>query len=651
MYGDHVAFEILFFTILDLSIILFYETTVFDRVFAVRGIYMTKKLLRTFFCAVFLCAALLFLWINQTPELSNRSTIPDDIESRQYALSSITQDEGGYTFQLHSPEKKEVALVLSNAEATRILLNDEIVFQNDLQSQYNRVRVVPLEISGEVQIAIRSNSWDATSKEVLSNTTSTQPHVILGGKATVERANRWYLAINMVCIGMYLFMAINSVVLYSCKRSEKYLLHLALVSVGTMVLALVNSNVCFIPMSNQLHSQIRPVIAFLPVMLNIGLCFSLLRKYIPAWIQPFCNSAALLVSTALLIILDAVFKLNFHYLVVFAMTLTVLQTIYGAMKCEEEDAILLLVGYGAGIGTIIEVMCYHAGLLYETNVLNTYVSVVQLNYFLNLICCSIIIGRRFSRKFRDAEKLAAELGEMNMHLEEIVEERTSSLRDEQDRKHNMMMNIFHDLRSPVFVLEGRLSDFQPQTKEETEALNVMRSRVSYLHRLIEDLFLTAKLESGSVIFDERDVDLKRVLENVLRVQQTSAREKQVTLSLNAIENVFVWGDPQRLEQVFQNLIENALHHTPEGADVQLVMRLEEENVCVDVKDSGMGIAQEDIPRIFDRYFYRKKKGSRSSGLGLSIAKEIVAVHQGCLSVESEIGKGATFTVSLPRCVE
>ena len=344
-----------------------------------------------------------------------------------------------------------------------------------------------------------------------------------------------------------------------------------------------------------------------------------------------------------------IFQLNLHYLLVFLMLPPVLKTIASAMQKQEKDAVILLIGYAAGISVIIEVMCYHAGFLYTTNIFNTYMALVQLNYFLNLLCCSVFVGRRFARKFRDAEELAVQLGEMNAHLEEKVAERTQSLRDEQERKHNMMINIFHDLRSPGFVLEGRLNELLPQTKEEAEAVQVMKSRLAYLHRLIEDLFLTAKLESGKLIFDERDIDLTQTLEHVVQAQQTLASEKKVTFSFEKIPNVLVWGDPQRLEQVFQNLLENALHHAPEGTSIKLTMRTQKHGICVDITDCGNGIKPEDLSRIFERYFYRKSKDNQSSGLGLSIAKEIVTAHQGTLSVSSEAEKGSTFTVYLPLC--
>ncbi len=612
---------------------------------------MRKTVLASFITIVVLGNLILFLLTKQAAAILPSESISDDIDSCLYALQATPEQQKGYSFPLYSDSHREVALILSNAEDTVVLLNDTVIFKNTPQSPYSRVHIIPFVLSGKAMLTIRAHSWNLSSKEILTQTPSTRINAYLGGAQAAENMQSVFLAANALCIGMYFFMALNSLILYSCKKSETYLLHLAFVSAATMLIGAVNSNICFIPISNQTYSVLRPIVVLLPVIMNISLFFSLLSSHVPMWFRPFCNRWMLLVSTILLIGADMIFRLNLHYLLVFLMLPPVLQTIAGAMQKQEKDAVILLIGYAAGISVIIEVMCYHAGFLYTTNIFNTYMALVQLNYFLNLLCCSAFIGRRFARKFCDAEKLTVQLGEMNAHLEEKVAERTQSLRDEQERKHNMMINIFHDLRSPVFVLEGRLNELSPQSKEETEAVQVMKSRLAYLHRLIEDLFLTAKLESGKLVFDERDVDLTQTLEHVVQAQQTLASGKNVTLSFEKIPDVMVWGDPQRLEQVFQNLLENALHHAPEGTSIKLTMRTQKHGICVDVTDCGNGIKPEDLPRIFERYFYRKSKGNPSSGLGLSIAKEIVAAHQGTLSASSEAGKGSTFTVYLPLCQE
>ncbi len=612
---------------------------------------MRKKVVASFITMVLLGSLMLFLLTRQTGTVLSSTSIPEDVDSCLYALQTASEDQEGYSFPLYSDAQCELALILSNAEDTVVYLNDEVIFQNIPQSAYHRVHIIPFAFSGSAVLTIRADPWNTSSKEILTQTPSTRIHAYLGGVQAAENMQSVFLVVNTLCIGMCLFMAINSLILYSCKKSERYLLHLAFVAVATMLIGTVNSNQCFIPFSNQTYNALRPMVMLLPVIMNISLFFSLLKPYVPAWFRPCCNRWMLMVSTVLLVGTNMIFRINLHYLLLFALIPPVLQTIAGAVEKKEKDALILLAGYGAGISVVIEVMCYHAGILYTTNLLNTFMALVQLNYFFNLLCCSVFIGRRFARKFHDAEELTLQLGEMNAHLEDMVAKRTQSLRDEQERKHNMMINIFHDLRSPVFVLEGRLNELCPHTEEETEAVQVMKSRLAYLHRLIEDLFLTAKLESGKLIFDERDVDLTQTLEHVVQAQQTLASGKNVTLLFEKIPDGMVWGDPQRLEQVFLNLTENALHHAPEETAVKLTMHTEKDRICVDVADQGNGIKPEDLPRIFERYFYRKTEGHPSSGLGLSIAKEIVAAHQGTLTVSSKVGRGSTFTVCLPRCEE
>ena len=109
------------------------------------------------------------------------------------------------------------------------------------------------------------------------------------------------------------------------------------------------------------------------------------------------------------------------------------------------------------------------------------------------------------------------------------------------------------------------------------------------------------------------------------------------------------GDRFRLEQAFQNLLTNAMHYTPDGGELGLSLAIEGEQILVRVEDHGPGIAEEDIPKIFQQYYYKDRSSKfASTGLGLSIALEIIRHHKGTIGVESELGKGSVFTVRLPK---
>jgi signal transduction histidine kinase len=167
-------------------------------------------------------------------------------------------------------------------------------------------------------------------------------------------------------------------------------------------------------------------------------------------------------------------------------------------------------------------------------------------------------------------------------------------------------------------------------------------------RLVGDLLMLAQADSGRLPLHEEPVELGTLALEVYR--QAKVLAVDVELKLGAVEAVRVMGDPDRLKQLLLNLVTNALKYTPSGGKVTITVKQEAGNALMIVADTGTGIPKEDIPYIFDRFYRVDKARARQmggSGLGLSIAQWIAEVHRGRIRVESELGKGSTFTVQLP----
>ncbi len=172
-------------------------------------------------------------------------------------------------------------------------------------------------------------------------------------------------------------------------------------------------------------------------------------------------------------------------------------------------------------------------------------------------------------------------------------------------------------------------------------------------RLVNDLLDLARLESGQFQLTQRFLDLGQVMTDVERGLLPRARDKEIDLSLDLSPTPPVLGDRDRLVQVFTNLADNALTYTPIGGRVGLAVRAANGSVEGVVSDTGPGIPEEELPRVFER-FYRLEKSRtrgednrRGSGLGLAIVEELVHAHGGRISVSSRVGQGTTFVVSLP----
>ena len=268
----------------------------------------------------------------------------------------------------------------------------------------------------------------------------------------------------------------------------------------------------------------------------------------------------------------------------------------------------------------------------------------------------VSVNARFATAFHEKEWLSA-------HLERLVEERTHEIENLQEERHSMITNIFHDLRTPLFVIGNALDVLGLNPDALPDMLPLMKERSTFARNLTEDLFLLIKLRDGKVILGQQRVDLSGILSSLIRSLPEGSARPDLTVKAQIAPDLFVWGDPLRLQQIFQNLLVNAVHYTPEGGEIEVtavtvpvrepdVLPLSDlssaTSLCqVRIKDSGPGIRESDRAHLFERYFHSDEQHKHdSSGLGLSIAHELVLLHQGRISFESEEGHGTTFLVEL-----
>ena len=268
------------------------------------------------------------------------------------------------------------------------------------------------------------------------------------------------------------------------------------------------------------------------------------------------------------------------------------------------------------------------------------VKYLRLGILIFVFCCMLMINRRFAGKYREAEMLA--------HTLEIkVQERTAELTRQQQRLQNITTNIFHDLRTPLFIMKGCLEQLRAGDRRE-EYLETAENRLQFMTGLVNDLFSAIKLENGTTLMDTEPVDLGALLRRVEKGVSLQAREKGVALGCQCLPgSALVWGDEVRLEEAFQNLVTNAIYYTAAQGRVDIRLEREGDMLAVRVSDTGCGISPEERDKIFERYYISKYRSRHdSSGLGLSIAKSIIQLHHGALQVESQVGQGTVMIVRL-----
>jgi signal transduction histidine kinase len=214
--------------------------------------------------------------------------------------------------------------------------------------------------------------------------------------------------------------------------------------------------------------------------------------------------------------------------------------------------------------------------------------------------------------------------------------------------------VSHDLRTPLTSILGWTTILQKPSIEPglaARAHQAIRDNAERQARLIEDLLDFSRIAAGRLVLEKRRVNLHDLLRGVIEAVLPTAAAGRVELRYGEIPTVTVIGDSRRLEQVFLNLLGNALKFTPEGGLIQLQPRLTGSTVEIAVSDTGAGIEPEFVPHVFERFRQDHSNSARAQqgvGLGLSIAKELVEGHGGSIRVESAgRGRGATFTVMLP----
>jgi signal transduction histidine kinase len=239
----------------------------------------------------------------------------------------------------------------------------------------------------------------------------------------------------------------------------------------------------------------------------------------------------------------------------------------------------------------------------------------------------------------------------------LAQEAETLRREKKLMEDNFITMVSHQLRSPLVAVqqyfEVILAGMAGQVDQtQKEMILRARERLESLLRLINDWLDLARMNQGQIIDKIKPISLEKLLKNQLEFLRPLAQEYEVTLELRPMEKpAYVLGDEQTLEQVFANLITNAIKYNKPKGSVVVSLREAGEFIVADVKDTGIGIAKEHLPFIFDQFFRvsrREDQRIKGTGLGLSIAKKIVEAHNGSIQVESEPDKGSTFSVWLPQ---
>jgi signal transduction histidine kinase len=240
-------------------------------------------------------------------------------------------------------------------------------------------------------------------------------------------------------------------------------------------------------------------------------------------------------------------------------------------------------------------------------------------------------------------------------LANAYNEMVSRVQASQQSQRDFVANVSHELKTPLTSIQGFSQAIQDGTVQTGDSLakaaGIIHTESERMYRLVVDLLDLARFDAGTLKLDRNALDLNQILKHVVDQLIPQAAQAQVQLSLKVNPLPTIVGDQDRLAQVFTNIVDNAIKHTPEGGNITVSTYLEKNIAVVNIRDSGEGIPKEHLLRIFERFYKidgsRRKDGEPGTGLGLAIAQQIIQAHDGEILVRSEIGVGSEFVVQIP----
>ena len=222
-------------------------------------------------------------------------------------------------------------------------------------------------------------------------------------------------------------------------------------------------------------------------------------------------------------------------------------------------------------------------------------------------------------------------------------------------RRDLIANISHDLRSPLASVQGYLETIMIKEeklspKERGEYLEIVHKNIQRLSRLVDDLLELSKLDAKQIKPNPENFSISELTQDVVLKFKPQAEKQHITIHTNFPSSIpIVAADIGMIERALSNLLDNALIYTPEKGEVSVEVQEKDKEVSVKVSDNGKGIAENDLPHVFDR-FYRadKSRSTEGTGLGLAITKKIIEAHQGTIEVQSHLNKGTTFQFDLQK---
>lgn len=617
-------------------------------------------------------------------DLLESSELSDE-EQQLFGDASMQKLTCSFTVELNSPQSSLEALpclFIPNSGTTAMTINGKVFYPTDGR-EYTLCTLkdyVELKDDNTVfSVAVYSRADRAPSAGNLLYLCSEELAVRLISAGSFQR---------FFVIGISFMIVFYSLSLFRGKKSEKYLIYLAVYAYTTTARTLWNALPILksIPLSNLLllgtvnipglpqivcyylsYMSIKAVIASLRYML--------LREFVPVKFgrYPYIGGIFVLFVLLLPFCFAGHGYLASQLFILFIHTAEFIILVRGC-RSRFSTCAVLMTALSITAALRVSDLLYTCGLVTH-GMIEASLKLQGITEVFFALAFVIVINLKFAGKYSEADLLTVSLEEANQNLEHKVSLRTEELtarnaelsqaykqlNDMQLQKNEFMTNIIHNLKTPLFSLYGyadmameELEDAPELARKHLEEIN---KNTNYARQLIENLFLCMRLEDGKVKFQPVPFSAELLLQQLESTGSAQANASGINLKVvHTDEELTLTADMLYLRQALQNILDNAIRHSEH--DTEIAIRAERQqdpelgsSVCFTIKDMGEGIAPDELPLIFGRYYSNGKKGASSSGLGLTISKGIVEQNGGRIEVSSSLGIGTEFRVLFPLTVD
>ncbi|WP_216828417.1 sensor histidine kinase [Alkalihalobacterium elongatum] len=228
---------------------------------------------------------------------------------------------------------------------------------------------------------------------------------------------------------------------------------------------------------------------------------------------------------------------------------------------------------------------------------------------------------------------------------------SSSLDEVETKRREFLSNVSHELRTPISLMKGYTEAFEEQVIPQEKYVSTMKNETAYIGRLVHDLLDLAQLEGDTYPITKAPLPFAQVVEEVVQKFEWHVKEKNITIQKELDEEIIVEGDEDRISQVISNILSNAIRYSNEHGTIFVRLFTKDNEAVLVIKDEGVGIPREEVDKITER-FYRVNKGRTrkegGTGLGLAIVQQIAKLHNGRLTIKSDVGQGTEVSVILPK---